>query len=159
MFTVLTVESRRDKNGRKRVVKEMLTGSLSHFSSRHRPLSHRARLTFALLFSTSPLYYQRAWHRLWGRRIESKITVVAVPADCRVNTKEGEHIEKYQDLKREISTMWAMRKVEVIPDVVGAIPKGLNKSPQNIGIRVRPEHVQKAALLGTARILRRVLEI
>ena len=38
-------------------------------------------------------------------------------------------------------------------------PKGLNKSLQNIGIRVRPGHVQKAALLGTARILRRVLEI
>ena len=55
--------------------------------------------------------------------------------------------------------MWAMRKVEVIPDVVGAIPKGLNKSLQNISIRVRPGHVQKAALLGTARILRRVLEI
>ena len=43
--------------------------------------------------------------------------------------------------------MWAMRKVEVIPDVVGAIPKGLNKSLQNISIRVRPGHVQKAALL------------
>ena len=52
-----------------------------------------------------------------------------------------------------------MRKVKVIPDVVGAIPKGLNKSFQNIGIRVRPGHVQKAALVGTARILRRVLEI
>ena len=57
--------------------------------------------------------------------------------------------------------MWAMRKVEVIPVVVGAlgaIPKGLNKSLPNIGIRA-PEHVQKTALLGTARILRRVLEI
>ena len=55
-----------------------------------------------------------------------------------------------------------MRKVEVIPVVVGAlgaIPKGLNKSLQNIGIRVRPEHVQKTALLGTTSILRRVLEI
>ena len=55
--------------------------------------------------------------------------------------------------------MWAMRKVEVITDVVGAIPKGLNKSLQNIGIRARPGHVQKAALLGTTRILGRVLEI
>ena len=58
--------------------------------------------------------------------------------------------------------MRAMRKVEVILVAVGAlgaIPKGLNKSLQNIGIRARPEHVQKTALLGTARILRRVLEI
>ena len=55
-----------------------------------------------------------------------------------------------------------MRKVEVTPVVVGALgefPKGLNKSLQNIGIRVRPEQVQKTALLGTARILRKVLEI
>ena len=28
---------------------------------------------------------------------------------------------KYQDLKREISTMWAMRKLEVIPVVVVAL--------------------------------------
>ena len=73
-----------------------------------------------------------------------KVIDVAVPADCRVNAKESEEIEKYQDLKREITTMWAMRKVEVIPVVVealGAITKGLNKSLQNIGIRVRPEHV------------------
>ena len=55
-----------------------------------------------------------------------------------------------------------MQKVEVIPVVVGAlgaVSKGLNKSLQNIGIRVRPGQVQKTALLGTARILRRVLEI
>ena len=46
---------------------------------------------------------------------------VTVPADCRVNSKESGKIEKYQDLKREISTMWAMRKVEVMPVVVGAL--------------------------------------
>ena len=55
-----------------------------------------------------------------------------------------------------------MRKAEVVPVVVGTlgvVSKGLNKSLQNIGIRVRPGQVQKTALLGTARILRRVLEI
>ena len=52
--------------------------------------------------------------------------------------------------------MWAMRKVEVIPVVVGAlgaIPKGLNKSLQNIVIRVGPEHVQKTALPVTGQTL------
>ena len=52
--------------------------------------------------------------------------------------------------------MWAMRKLEVIMVVVAAlraIPKGLSKSLQNIGIRVRPGHVQKTALLGTDRLL------
>ena len=37
-----------------------------------------------------------------------KIIDVAVPPDCRVPSKESGKIEKYQDLKREISTMWAM---------------------------------------------------
>ena len=135
----------------------MLTGSLSHFSRRHRSPSGPARLIFALLFNTSPLYHLRAWHRLWGRGIESKIIVFAVPADCRVNTKESETLRNIKMLS--VRYQRCVRKVEVIPDVVGAIPKGLNKSLQNIGIRVRPGHVQKAALLGTARILRRVLEI
>ena len=39
-------------------------------------------------------------------------------------------------------------KMEVIPVVVGAlgaITEGLNKSLQNIGIRVRSGHVQKTA--------------
>ena len=49
-----------------------------------------------------------------------RIIDVSVPADSRVNSKESEKIEKCQVLKREISTMWAMRKVEVIP-VVGAL--------------------------------------
>ena len=50
-----------------------------------------------------------------------KIIDVTVPADSRVNSKESEKIEKYQDVKREVSTMWAMRKVEVIPVVVVAL--------------------------------------
>ena len=52
--------------------------------------------------------------------------------------------------------------MEVIPVVVGTlgvVSKGLNKSLQNIGIRVRPGQVQKTALLEATRILRRVLEI
>ena len=50
-----------------------------------------------------------------------KIIDVTVPADSRVKSKESEKIEKYQDVKREVSTMWAMRKVEVIPVVVVAL--------------------------------------
>ena len=64
MLTVLTAESRRDKNGRKRVVKEMLTGSLSHFSRRHRPLSQVVRVLISLLIRSHYVYYLRAWHRL-----------------------------------------------------------------------------------------------
>ena len=35
--------------------------------------------------------------------------------------KEGEKIEKYQDLKREIGRLWGIRHLEVVPVVVGAL--------------------------------------
>ena len=35
--------------------------------------------------------------------------------------KEGEKIDKYQDLKREIGKLWGIRKEEVVPVVVGAL--------------------------------------
>ena len=69
-----------------------------------------------------------------------------------IGNRTADVFPRYQ--RCELCERW-----RVIPDVVGAIPKGLNKSLQNIGIRVRPGHVQKDALLGTARILQRVLEI
>ena len=60
-------------------------------------------------------------------RVCLKIIDVAVPADCRVNSKR------------------AMRKVEVILVVLGALQFGgnLNRSRQHIGRRIRPGHVQR----------------
>ena len=53
-----------------------------------------------------------------------------------------------------------MRKVTVIPVVVGAlgaISNRFEKFVMEVGIHIRVEHVQKTALLGSARILRLVL--
>ena len=64
--------------------------------------------------------------------------------------KEGEKIEKYQDLKREIGRLWGIRHLEVVPVVVGAlgvVSKRLDAWLEKLG-----------ALLGTARILRKVLD-
>ena len=46
---------------------------------------------------------------------------VAVPGDCRIREKEIEKIEKYQNLKRELKRLWSLKKVEVVPVVVGAL--------------------------------------
>ena len=54
-----------------------------------------------------------------------------------------------------------MKKVEVIPKVVGALGAVSNKLDrwiEKLGIHIRIELLQKIALLGTARILRRSLE-
>ena len=58
-----------------------------------------------------------------------KIIDFAVLGDSRVQEKEKEKIEKYQDLRRELQKIWNVR-VKIIP-----------------------------VLLGTARVLRKFLEI
>ena len=91
---------------------------------------------------------------------EAKIIDVAIPGDVRVCEKELEKIDKYKPLKDEIARLWEMQKVTIIPVVVGAlgaITNRLGKFMQEIGIEIRTEHVQKTALLGTARVLRLVL--
>ena len=62
---------------------------------------------------------------------------------------------------RELQKIWNV-KVKIIPLVVGslgAIPKQFGNRLKQIGITARTAQVQKAVLLGMARILRKVLEI
>ena len=84
----------------------------------------------------------------------------AVPGDSRIEEKEKDKIEKYQDLGRELQKRWNV-KVKIIPLVVGAlgaIPKQFRNTLKQIGIVVGTAQVQ-TVLLGTAIILRKVLEI
>ena len=79
-----------------------------------------------------------------------KIIVFAVPGDSRIEEKEIDKIEKYQDLGRELQKILNV-KVKIIPLVVGslgAILKQFGNRLKQIGITI-----------GTARILRKVLEI
>ena len=66
---------------------------------------------------------------------------------------------KYQDLRRELQKFWNVR-MKIIPLVVGslgAIPKQFRNRLKEIGITVKIGQVQKTVLLGTGRILRKVL--
>ena len=87
---------------------------------------------------------------------------VAVPADRYVKDKEIEKVDKYQDLCLEIQQIWNMRTI-VIPIVVGAL--GVvsthfkhHSSQLNLPNWIIPP-LQKTALLGTAKILRRTLQL
>ena len=51
---------------------------------------------------------------------ECKIIDFAIPYDSRVNAKEMEKTEKYQDLAREVEKLWDIR-TKVIPIVIGAL--------------------------------------
>ena len=78
-----------------------------------------------------------------------------------VGLRRRRKIEKYQDLGRELQKVWSI-KVKIIPLVVGclgAIPKQFGNRLKQIGVTAGTAQVQKTVLLGTARILRKVLEI
>ena len=75
--------------------------------------------------------------------------------------KECEKKDKYLDLARELKKLWNM-KVTIVPIVIGAfgtITKGLLKGLEDLEVGGRIETIQMTALLRTARILRRDLEI
>ena len=96
-------------------------------------------------------------------KIERKCLIidVACPFDIRVKDKEKEKIENYQDLKWELKRIWKLRRVTVVPIIVGAlgtVSKDIEKWLAEIGVTCRLESLKRACLLGTARILRKVLD-
>ena len=85
---------------------------------------------------------------------------IAVLVDAGIVEKEKETVEKYQDLRREVARFWNV-KAKVVPIVVGAlgaVTPNFSKHFDAIGVTTRIELLQKAAFLGTARLLRRVPE-
>ena len=88
---------------------------------------------------------------------------IAVPADVRrVEEKEKEKVEKYQDLKREIRRLRKLGNAEIAPVVIvalGSVSAEFNGWMGELGVTCNVGVMQKTALLGTARILRKVLEI
>ena len=100
----------------------------------------------------SPTVSEAVNHKLvWDTNIQCTNIIV----------KEKEKIEKYQNLKREILRLWSLKKIDVIPVVLGAlrsVTKNFEKYVDKIGIKVDLHTVQKTTLLRTAKILRKVLE-
>ena len=80
------------------------------------------------------------------------IVDITSPRDHRVYEKKSKKVEKYQDLKREIWKLWDIRRVEVVPVVVGAlgaVNKRVDTWLGTLGITINKGLLQKTALLGT----------
>ena len=74
-----------------------------------------------------------------------KIIDFTVPGDSRIDEKEKEKIEKYQDLRRKLKKIWNVR-VKIIPLIVGslgAIPKQFGNRLKETGIIAEIGQVQK----------------
>lgn len=54
---------------------------------------------------------------------------MAFPEDGRVSETEDKKVEKYQDLAREIRTMWQVRTevILVVMGALGSVPMNLKK--------------------------------
>ena len=88
-------------------------------------------------------------------------TNLAIPKDSGVKEKESEKVEKYQNLARELRRMWEV-KTKVVPIVLvtlGTVQLRLEANLKDIGVDTSITLFQKSALLGSARTLRKVLEM
>ena len=83
--------------------------------------------------------------------MKAKIVDCTITRKLQVKEREVEKIEKYKKLKNKIARMRDMRKVIVIPVVVGAlnaISTGFEKYVAAIGLEMKVENAQKTDLLG-----------
>ena len=84
---------------------------------------------------------------------------ISCPADGNVGRKHAEKLAKYGDLLLEVSRMWQCR-TQVFPMVLGAlgtVHAGIARWLDIIPGHHNLQHLQKAVLLGSARILRKVM--
>jgi len=85
---------------------------------------------------------------------------ITVPADAKVGEKEQEKMDRHQDLARELKRLWKVetKVILIVVGALGTVTKRLEKNLKKAGSNVAVQLLQKAALLGTSRILRRVLD-
>ena len=88
---------------------------------------------------------------------------VACPFDTRIQKKEKEKVDAYTDLKYEILKVWRgdVKKVIILPVIIGAlgsVTERLQEELEKFDYRNGLETIQKTCLLGSARIVRKVLD-
>ena len=97
---------------------------------------------------------------------DNKVTFlidIAVPNTHNLQKTIGEKINKYAELKEEVTRIWRQEKVYVVPIVVsttGVIPNHLHHSLKLIDLKDSIFiTLQKAAILNTCRIVRKFMQI
>ena len=86
---------------------------------------------------------------------------IAIPGERRVELKEHEKVDNYNKLKREVKKIWSLTYVNIVSIIVGALgttPKNLKDWLGELELKISIELFQKAVLLGTAKIVRKVLD-
>ena len=92
---------------------------------------------------------------------ECLLIEVSCPFDMNINEVEEVKLERYQALKWELKKIWNCRSVKIIPIIIGAlgtVNAKLGEWLKSIDIKCNIGQIQQASLLGTGRILRKVLD-
>ena len=87
--------------------------------------------------------------------------IIAVPGDQNNKIKELEEIPKYRDLRLQIQKLWNVKAavVSVVVGALGTVNEKLENHLKTIKTPLVISCLQKAALVGTKFILRRILDI
>ena len=127
-------------------------------------LSRRMRHTNCYGIWHTKVYRISAWRPdhviIIKKKRTFRIMDFAVPAEDRVELKESEKKDKYQNLVRELIKPWNM-KLTVIPIVtraLGTVTEGLIQGLKDLETRGWVETIQTRALFRLTGILRRILE-
>ncbi|XP_075975709.1 uncharacterized protein LOC142976307 [Anticarsia gemmatalis] len=87
---------------------------------------------------------------------------IAIPNTHNLQNTIAEKLSKYTELKDEITRLWNLQKVTIVPIVIsttGVIPKQLHQSINTLNLPTNTYHLmQKAAILNTCRIVRKFLQ-
>ena len=86
---------------------------------------------------------------------------LAVTSAQNTSVKVAEELSKYKDLEIEIKRLWGM-KTQIVPVVIralGVVKKGIEKQIDKIPRNINITELQKIALLGSLRILQKVLSM
>ena len=79
---------------------------------------------------------------------------VAIAGDKRITEKEKEKIEKYRNLKRHVQRLWNLKKMNVIPGLLGAlgcVTKNFEKYADKIGIKIDFKYCAKNHIIGDSK--------
>ena len=91
---------------------------------------------------------------------DKKKNDISCPFDGRVIEREEEKREKYEDLRREVATIWSVRKVVMMPIIIEALDTLSKnfKGYEELKMRHITSLLQKICVLGTAKVIRRTLD-
>ncbi|XP_072939818.1 uncharacterized protein [Epargyreus clarus] len=87
---------------------------------------------------------------------------IAIPNTHNLQTTIAEKLSKYTELKEEITRLWHLQKVTIVPIVLsttGVIPKQLHRSLISLNLPSNTYHLlQKAVIINTCRLVRKFLQ-